>query len=122
MLKSGVDMLAIHRLVIMKQENPAIYQRFIRRVFTQNEIIEGKDRCSYFAGRFAAKEAASKALQCGISTIGWQSVEILHGHQGEPVLHFHGKAALLVAKNQLSEWNVSISHTDELAIAFVIMQ
>jgi holo-[acyl-carrier protein] synthase len=121
MLRSGVDILEINRLVSMKRDHPEIYQRFICRVFTENEIKEARDRISYFAGRFAAKEAASKALHCGIGILGWHSIEILSGEQGEPILHFNGKAALLVEHDQISEWSVSISHTDTLAIAFVMM-
>ena len=106
----------------MKRDHPEIYQRFIKRVFTENEIQQAKGRISYFAGRFAAKEAASKAMHCGIGLLGWRSIEILSGEQGEPILNFNGKAALLLEHVQISEWSVSISHTDALAIAFVIMQ
>jgi holo-[acyl-carrier protein] synthase len=122
MLRSGVDVLEINRLVSMKRDHPEIYQRFVTRVFTENEIIEARDRVSYFAGRFAAKEAASKALHCGIGVLGWRSIEILTGEQGEPLLQFYEKAALLVEHHKISDWSVSISHTDALAIAFVMMQ
>jgi len=122
MLKSGVDLLDINRLVLMKTNHPEIFARFVKRVYTENEIQEAQNRVSYFAGRFAAKEAAAKALQCGIAGIGWQSVEITAGEHGEPVMTFYDKAARLVDELKLSEWSLSISHTDTLAIAFVIMQ
>ena len=122
MLRSGVDILEINRLASMKRDQPEIYQRFISRVFTENEIREANGRISYFAGRFTAKEAASKALCCGIGHLGWRSIEILYGLQGEPILHFYQKAASLIEECHISEWSVSISHTDTMAIAFVIMQ
>jgi holo-[acyl-carrier protein] synthase len=122
MLYTGVDLVEIDRLAHMHTIFPSVFERFVRRVYTPDEILEAKGKYPYYAGRFAAKEAAAKALHCGIGGIGWQSLEILQGKQGEPILRIHDKAAVLVQEQNITEWSVSISHTDTLAVAMVVMQ
>ena len=121
MLRNGVDLLEINRLQKMKENQPAIFERFLQRVYTPQELAESDGRISYLAGRFAAKEAASKALSCGIGSIGWQSVEVLSGEFGQPLLHLHERAAQKAVELNIKQWNISISHTDNLAIAMVVM-
>jgi holo-[acyl-carrier protein] synthase len=122
MLRNGVDLLEINRLQEMKQSQPAIFERFLQRVYTTQELNEFDGRLSYLAGRFAAKEAASKALSCGIGSLGWQSIEILSGEFGQPLLHLHERAAQKADELNIKQWSISISHTDTLAIAMVVMQ
>ncbi|MBI9048027.1 MAG: holo-ACP synthase [Anaerolineaceae bacterium] len=122
MLRNGVDLLDISRLARMQYEQPAIFERFLKRVYTKKERDESHGRLSYLAGRFAGKEAAAKAFLCGIGSLGWQSIEILQGEMGQPVLVFHERASRLVEELKITQWSISISHTDELAIAMVVMQ
>jgi holo-[acyl-carrier protein] synthase len=122
MLRTGVDLLKIERLKHMKVQQPAIYERFLKRVYTDYELAEAAGKMESLAGCFTAKEATAKALQCGIGVIGWQGVEVLHGQQGEPMLKFNGKAAAIINELGIKEWSLSISHTQELAIAFVVFQ
>lgn len=122
MLRNGVDLLEISRLQEMKEHQPAIFERFLRRVYTPEEISESEERFSYLAGRFAAKEAASKALFCGIGSIGWQSIEVLTGEFGQPLLHLHDRAAQKADELNIHQWSISISHTNTLVIAMVVMQ
>ncbi len=112
----GIDLIEIKRI---SELNPAIRERFLRRVFTTDELAECADRSSNLAGKFAAKEAAAKALGCGIGRVSWQELEILSDDQGKPLLRLHGAAAATAMQKGWASWSVSISHTAALAVASV---
>jgi holo-[acyl-carrier protein] synthase len=116
-LHAGIDLVEIKRLA---EINPAIRQRFLQRVFTPLELADACDSNIHLAGRFAAKEAAAKALETGIGVIRWQDIEIQRGPNGEPVLHLYGSAAALAEKQGLTTWSVSISHTQTHAVAMAV--
>lgn len=116
-LHSGIDLVEVKRLA---EINPAIRQRFLQRVFTPLELADARDSNIHLAGRFAAKEAAAKALGTGIGVIRWQDIEIQRGPNGEPVLHLYGIAAALAEKQGLTTWSVSISHTQTHAVAIAV--
>jgi holo-[acyl-carrier protein] synthase len=118
-LECGVDLVEIRRLAAL---DPSIRRRFIQRVFTPAEIELCGDRNDSLAGRFAVKEAVAKALGCGIGLIGWQEVETLADLQNAPKLILHGQAQVIAGQKGLNRWSVSISHTRELAAAFVVAQ
>jgi holo-[acyl-carrier protein] synthase len=113
---NGVDMIKIDRLTRL---DPAIRQRFVTRVFTAAEIeaCAGKDYS--LAGRFAVKEAAAKALGCGIGSVGWKDIETLSDDQSRPTLLLHNTARERAMQAGWFSWSVSISHTAEYAIALV---
>ncbi|MCC6147343.1 MAG: holo-ACP synthase [Anaerolineaceae bacterium] len=113
-LRTGVDLIEIDRL---ENLTPAIRQRFLKRVFTPRELQDAAGANPSLIGKFAAKEAVSKALGCGIGAVSWQEIEILSGAQGQPQLVLHGKAAAIAARQGLSGWSVSISHSRTHAIA-----
>jgi holo-[acyl-carrier protein] synthase len=115
-VSSGVDLVEIERL---ENLNPNIKERFLRRVFTPAELEDSKKSPVHLAGKFAAKEAASKALGCGIGEIGWQDLEILGNPSGKPELSFHAAAQRKVEELHWSSWSVSISHTRQNAVAVV---
>jgi holo-[acyl-carrier protein] synthase len=121
LLRTGIDLVEIHRLAEL---NPAIRERFLRRVFTplersltQSEEIEP---WASLAGRFAAKEAVAKALGCGIGPVAWQEIEIQRGARGEPVLELRGAALKISMDQGLDTWSVSISHTATHAVALAV--
>lgn len=116
-LKTGVDIIEISRL---EQVNPAIRERFLRRVFTPLELEQVGHSFASLSGRFAAKEAVSKALGTGIGWVHWQDIEIQRGGRGEPELHLYGNACLAAEKLGLVTWSVSITHDRTQAIAFVV--
>ncbi len=116
-LRTGVDLVEIERL---EQVDPKIRQRFLQRVFTSRELAECGCSSASLAGRFAVKEAVAKALGCGIGAIGWQSVEVQRGPQGEPLLLLHDKAQTLAESLGLTQWSVSISHSRTHAVALVV--
>jgi holo-[acyl-carrier protein] synthase len=120
-LRSGVDLIEIERVASALERHGA---RFLHRIYTPAELAECEgDICQHapsLAARFAAKEAAAKALGTGIGDISWQEIEILHEANGQPVLNLYSQAKDLAASLGLTTWSLSISHTHSHAVAMVI--
>jgi len=116
-LRTGIDLVEISRLSTMK---PEVRQRFLKRVFTEREIVEAEDSDGSLSGRFAAKEAVAKALGTGIGKVSWQEIEIGRSPDGEPQLQLYGNALQLAESLNLTRWSISITHTDALAAAVVV--
>jgi holo-[acyl-carrier protein] synthase len=99
-------------------------ERFLRRVFTEGEVAyctRRKVPAIHFAGRFAAKEATMKALGTGHSQgVLWRDVEVVR-RGGPPQLALQGGAARRFAAMGASSSLVTITHSDALAIAQVII-
>jgi holo-[acyl-carrier protein] synthase len=115
-IANGVDMIKIDRLTRL---DLTIKQRFIARVFTELEIEACAGKDASLAGRFAAKEAAAKALGCGIGSVGWKDIETLSDDQGRPLLLLHNAARKRAEQAGWFSWSISISHTAEYAVATV---
>ena len=98
--------------------------RFVHRIFTENEVAYCRRRrvpAIHFAGRFAAKEAAMKALGTGHSQgVLWRDVEIVR-HGGPPQLQLHGGAGRRFAAIGGRASLVTITHSDALAFAQVLI-
>lgn len=116
-LRTGVDVVEIERF---ERLNPEIKPRFLKRVFTPQELEKCNGSSASLAGRFAVKEAVAKALQTGIGPVSWQDIETMEGQSGEPLLALHGEAAVLAEKLELHHWSISISHTNTIAVAVAI--
>ena len=119
----GVDIIEVRRVRETIERTP----RFAERVFTDAERAYCESRgavaAQHYAARFAAKEAALKALQTGWSGgISWQDVEVGAKDSGAPVISFHGKARELYEQSGANAAHLSISHTTEHAIAEVILE
>jgi holo-[acyl-carrier protein] synthase len=93
--------------------------RFTGRVFTPAERAECGDRPESLAARWAAKEAAVKALGTGFGPVNYREIELLREGSGLPELRLNGRARTLAEARGLSSWVVSISHDGNYAIAFV---
>lgn len=93
--------------------------RFIGRIFTEIEQQECRGRIESLAARFAAKEAVSKALGCGIGEVGWLDIEVRGDENRAPHLYLSGAAKKKAKEKGLANWSVSLSHTENQAIAFV---
>jgi holo-[acyl-carrier protein] synthase len=117
MLRVGVDMIEVERI---RQGIERHGERFLERFFTAQEREECHDVPLRLAARFAAKEAASKALGTGIGEVRWVDIEVCSDDNKRPYLVLHGAAARLAADLALHTWEVSLSHTHEYAIAFVV--
>jgi len=121
-LRVGIDIVKISRI-----KHAITRASFSRKVFTDAELdISGglpvELQATFFAGRFAAKEATVKALGTGFSKgIDMQQIEVLKDASGRPRLFLYGKAKELAELNSLLQWDVSISHESNLAVATVIL-
>ena len=119
----GIDIIEVGRV----RETIARTPRFAERVFTEAERSYCESRraaaAQHYAARFAAKEAALKALQTGWSGgISWQDVEVAAKESGAPIILFHGRARELYEASGATAAHISISHTAEHAIAEVILE
>jgi holo-[acyl-carrier protein] synthase len=117
MIRSGVDLVEIERFGGVVAHHG---QRFLQRVFTPQELADAGESMASLAARFAAKEAAAKALGSGIGAVGWREIEVQRGEQRQPLLLLHGAAAQLAQELGLKEWSLSLSHTQAYAIALVV--
>ena len=119
----GIDIIEVRRVREVLARTP----RFAERVFTEAERTycdgRGAVASQHYAARFAAKEAALKALQTGWrGGIGWHDVEIAARDSGAPYLVLHGVAKELFEKSGATHAHLSMSHTTEHAIAEVILE
>jgi holo-[acyl-carrier protein] synthase len=118
---SGLDATEIDRVADLIARYG---ERFVRRVFTDGEIAycqRKKDGSPSFAARFAAKEAAMKALGTGLSHgVFWTGIEVVRRH-GPPQLQFHGGAADRFASMGATRSLLTLTHSRDLAIAHVLL-
>ena len=119
MLTTGVDIIEIPRI---KQTLDRYGQRFLNRIFTPDEIAYCHGRAPNLAGRFAAKEATMKALGTGVRGVSWKDIEVVRADSGAPRVKLHGRAEKRAERLQVSEISLSISHSREYAVAFVVAQ
>ena len=117
MLRIGVDLIEVERIGQAIERHG---ERLFARFFTATERAQCGDNAARLAARFAAKEAAAKALGTGIGVVRWLDIEIDSDDGGQPHLHLHGAAAARAAQMGLEAWQVSLSHTREHAMAFVV--
>ena len=95
-------------------------ERFLKRLYTDNEVIYCRGRAPQLASRFAAKEAVMKALGTGVRGVGWKDIEIKRERGGPPYIELHGRAQTRASKMDLSDISISLSHSNDFAIATVI--
>lgn len=116
-LRTGVDLIETSRVADAIERHG---ERFLNRVFTANELKECNGRITSLAARFAAKEAVAKALGTGIGDVSWLEIEIQSDDKKAPFLVLSGEGERLAKQLGLTDWSVSLSHTESLAIAFVV--
>jgi holo-[acyl-carrier protein] synthase len=120
---TGIDIAEVPRI---GQSIARFGDRFLQRIFTAGEIryCDSKmNRAERYAARFAAKEAAMKALGTGWSHgVRWRDCEVVRLPSGRPTIHFHGKAGEIAATLGVKNAALSLSHTAEQAIAQVILE
>jgi holo-[acyl-carrier protein] synthase len=119
----GIDIIEVARIREVLLRTP----RFTERVFTRAERdycdSRGVVAAQHYAARFAAKEAALKALQTGWrGGISWQDVEVSARESGAPYLIFKGEVLTIFKKFGASAAHLSMSHTTQHAIAQVILE
>jgi holo-[acyl-carrier protein] synthase len=120
---TGIDIAEVPRI---EASIARFGDRFLQRIFTEAEIryCESKaNQVERYAARFAAKEAAMKAIGTGWNHgVTWRDVEVCRQPGGRPNIAFHGKAAEFAAKLGAVHVALSLSHTKEYAIAQVILE
>ena len=118
----GIDATDLHRIAAVYEQYG---ERFLRRVYTDGEIAyctRQRDPVPSLAGRFAAKEAAMKALGTGHSRgVLWKDIEVFR-QSGPPQLRLHGGAARRAEQMGVEDALLTITHSDALAMAQVILQ
>jgi holo-[acyl-carrier protein] synthase len=132
MIYHGVDIIEVARV---RQAAERWGWRFLRRVYTAGELADcgvaaGAPRYESLAARWAAKEAAAKALGLGLSGLAagespvaplrFLELEVARGPAGRPELRLHGRAATAAAALGLTQLSLSLSHTHEHAVASVV--
>ena len=120
---TGIDIAEVDRIA---ESIERFGERFLRRVFTPDEIqyCDSKaNRAERYAARFAAKEAAMKALGTGWNHgVRWCDIEIWREPGKRPTIRFHGKAREVATRLGASHTALSLSHTRNQAIASVILE
>jgi holo-[acyl-carrier protein] synthase len=115
----GIDAVDIARFRTSLRRTPTMR----RRLFTDHEldyVAPKADPVPSLAARFAAREAVMKAMGLGLGAFGFHEVWVERGNTGEPFLHVTGRAAELAGERGIATWHLSITHTDLVAIAYVI--
>lgn len=118
----GTDIVAIERIATSLQKSPRLIERVLTP-FEQQCFAKLKQPERYFAKRFAAKEAAAKALGTGIGRgISFQHFEVRNDAQGKPELFLSGRAAELAAELGVTALWLSISDEQAYACATVVLE
>lgn len=126
---NGTDIVEVERI---RQALERHGERFLRRVFTDNECTHYANRPASLAARWAAKEAVAKLLGVGLLGLGGAAqrpsaqaislheVEVLNEPNGKPQLRLFGRAAAQATTMGIYSISISLSHTNHLAIAHVV--
>lgn len=115
----GVDILKVEKVSKILEVRR---DKFLNRVFTESEIeyiSKKKFNVETITGLFAGKEAISKALGTGIGKVRFKDMEILHSELGKPIVKLSPEVK---KKYNIISGEISISHEDEYAVAFVILE
>lgn len=116
-LAAGIDAIELVRVEKTFKRHP---ERFLTRVFTDLEIAFCRGRVHELAVRFAGKEAMMKALGTGVRGVGWREIEILPNRRGKPLVYLHGRAKKRAETLGMAQPEISLTHSDTLAFAFVV--
>ena len=117
----GTDITELARI---KASYNKFGERFLQKILTPHELqLMPGSPIAYISGRFAAKEAAVKALGTGFSEgIGPLHIEVLRGPAGQPKLHWHGPALARAEALGMRAAHISISHDRNAAVAVVVLE
>ncbi|MCX6638163.1 MAG: holo-[acyl-carrier-protein] synthase [Acidobacteria bacterium] len=122
-LGTGIDLAEVPRVRAAIERHG---RRFIERIYTPAEIayVERKaNRYERYAARFAAKEAGMKAIGTGWRHgVRWQDFEVVNLPSGRPTLKLHGVAARVAERLGVRAISLSLTHTAQQGMAFVILE
>lgn len=115
----GVDAVDIARFRDSLTRTPSLRNR----LFTSDELapLAGRiDPVPSLAARFAAREAAMKAMGVGLGAFDFHDVWVASHDSGRPALQVSGRADALARERGIGSWHLSLTHTHDLAIAYVV--
>ena len=115
----GIDAVEIERFRVSLTRTPTMRER----IFTSGELgdVSGQvDPVPSLAARFAAREAVMKAMGLGLGAFEFHDVSVHRAESGQPMLTVTGRAAELASTRGIGEWHLSLTHTDSMAIAYVV--
>ena len=113
----GIDIIEVGRVRGVFEKHG---ERFLQRVYTEREVLQCRGKATRLAGRFAAKEAISKALGTGLHGVAWREMEIVQLRSGRPTVTLHGRAKQRAELLGLSAFDVSIADLNEFSIAVAV--
>jgi len=113
----GIDIIEVDRIRKVYERHP---ERFLQRIFTEQEVLQCRGKITRLAGRFAAKEAISKALGTGIHGVKWREMEVVQLRSGRPSVRLHGIAKLRAFQLGLTAFDVSIADLAQVSIAIAV--
>lgn len=118
----GTDLVHIPRIHALVDR---FGSQFLNRVYTEAEqhycLASRAHLSARLAGRWAAKEAVTKALGTGWRGVGYRDIEVVRHVSGEPAIQLHNRAATLVSSYAQVSWQVSFSHDRDYAISTVLL-
>lgn len=115
----GVDAVEITRFRESLTRTPTLRERMFTAL--ELESLDGRsDSVPSLAARFAAREAVMKAMGVGLGAFDFHDVWVESEESGRPVLQISGRADALARERGISSWHLSLTHTDGLAIAYVV--
>lgn len=119
----GTDIVQVERMQELIDKHG---DKFLQKIFTAEELNDAEkrfDKIIFLSGRWAAKEAVSKALKCGIGKdCGWKNICVQNDENGAPRVNLSGQALRLVSEKSISNIQISISHEKDYAVALVVME
>lgn len=119
----GTDIVEIDRIRQIFLRHP---DKFVSRILSaseQQDFAKTDNKAAFLAKRFAAKEAASKALGTGIGEhAAFTDFSVTHSDSGQPLLNIQGRAKALMQQRHLTASHISLSDESNLAVAFVVFE
>ena len=119
----GTDIVHVGR---MRKDLDRFGDRFAERILAAGELQEfhrNANKANFLARRFAAKEAAAKALGTGFSRgIQLHDIEVRHDPHGKPLLEFHGRARAFMQEHRITIAHISLADEQDNAVAFVTLE
>ena len=117
MLVTGVDIIEVGRV---RRVAETYGQRFLKRIYTEEEAAYCRGRAPQLATRYAAKEAVMKALGTGVRGVRWRDIEVIRRRGQAPTVRLHGTALARAELLGIDHLAISLSHSEEYAVASVV--
>ncbi|MEQ8438348.1 MAG: holo-ACP synthase [Ilumatobacter fluminis] len=121
MIGIGVDVVDIERFRVSLQRTPTMRERLFTSVELEY-VAPQSDPVPSLAARFAAREAVMKSLGLGLGAFGFHDVWVERDPSGKPSLAVTARAAELADAAGVSRWHLSLTHSDLVAVAYVIAE